>query len=417
LKHTVEQIVHSSLFFKGELSSDEFGGKMIMRKRTLLIMLIACLLLLLMPASVAAYYTLDNPTSATVILHPLSKQITKNYDLSIVTQHSDPVHNQVNGARQISVTTSQTTWAAASGKGYAPATDAVGWLAFKDGDWIYQYASETAGTVFKGTDGITIISDQTIIVFSGKVGYFRAHVAFAGSRGNIAAYGFYQFIPWDPGGAGFTFYNTTPFTGGQDAQTYSVVEQSDITIAATHLQKPVQQAALASFQKAMQPGEQEVAAPRCTSATTTDATAGEKANGVHVTVTAHCTDEVYTTQPAQARATALLQQDASQSLGANYQLIGKIAAIASGITMVDSRHGSLAVVMTVTGTWRYHFSASQLHHLAQIIAGKAPRDAQALLAQQPGIRSAAITLSGDFLIWNTLPTDTIHVTVTVAHDG
>src|SRR6266571_1648858 len=84
-------------------------------------------------------------------------------------------------------------------------------------------------------------------------------------------------------------FNSTPFTGGTDAQTYTVVQQSDIDNAANSLKASTNQSALADLKSQLQPNEHLVGNPQCTYNVTSDHAAGDQATTVAVTVVATCT--------------------------------------------------------------------------------------------------------------------------------
>ena len=70
-----------------------------------------------------------------------------------------------------------------------------------------------------------------------------------------------------------------------------------------------------------------------------------------------------------------LTQEAAKQLGAGYILAGEVQVKGGG-------------------TWAYQFSDRQLHHMAQLIAGKNRQEATVLLLEQPGVSQVAMTVSG-----------------------
>jgi hypothetical protein len=115
-----------------------------------------------------------------------------------------------------------------------------------------------------------------------------AEVVQIGTIGNISQirgwthYGAFE----DP--APLDIDNSTPFTGGTDPQTYTVVQQSDIDGAAAPLKKSTQQSAIDDIHQQLQPNEHLVGKPQCTSTVSSDHDAGERARQVTVTVTTTC---------------------------------------------------------------------------------------------------------------------------------
>ena len=83
--------------------------------------------------------------------------------------------------------------------------------------------------------------------------------------------------------------NDQPFTGGKDATTYPVVQQSDIDNAASSLKTSTRQSASTDIQNQLSPGEHLVASPQCSSDVSSDHKAGNQAAQVTVTVQTTCT--------------------------------------------------------------------------------------------------------------------------------
>ena len=83
--------------------------------------------------------------------------------------------------------------------------------------------------------------------------------------------------------------NIASFTGGQDPQTYAVVQQSDIDTAAKSLQTSTRQSAVADLNSQLRPNEHLIGDPQCTYNITSDHVVGNRATTVTVTVQAMCT--------------------------------------------------------------------------------------------------------------------------------
>ena len=116
-----------------------------------------------------------------------------------------------------------------------------------------------------------------------------AHAVNPGAAGNIAA-----------GDVDITFYSKGPdqipvtvvkndvaFTGGQDAQTFTFVQQSDIDGSATSLKNSTQQSAIDDIHQ-NQPNEHLVGDPQCTSDISSDHIAGDRVSQATVTLTTTC---------------------------------------------------------------------------------------------------------------------------------
>jgi len=84
-------------------------------------------------------------------------------------------------------------------------------------------------------------------------------------------------------------YNSAPFTGGTDAQSYTTVQQSDIDSAASSLEPSTTQSAIEDIKSQLQSNEHLVGEPLCRNNVTSDHQAGDQATTVNVTVETTCT--------------------------------------------------------------------------------------------------------------------------------
>jgi hypothetical protein len=139
----------------------------------------------------------------------------------------------------------------------------------------YGTATIYAGTTLTRSDGITIVADQTATAYDDNSGrqtaYFHAHVVSPGSHGNIPAYAFHYV---DHPGQNYSaeFYNTTPFTGGQDAGPYTFVQPNDILSGEQLLTPGAELSTLAALVTKRSAKEQWVSNPTCVPNATTNGT-------------------------------------------------------------------------------------------------------------------------------------------------
>jgi hypothetical protein len=185
----------------------------------------------------------------------------------------------------------------ATGSGTTQGAQATGTLTFRNpysGSPRGIDITYDAGTVFDDDTGnspnvqmmidatITVLGDGTRITVS-------AHVVQIGAIGNISQiqgwthYGAYD----DP--APVDIYNSTPFTGGTDAQSYTTVQQSDIDTAANSLEPSTTQSAITDIKNQLQSNEHLVSDPQCHNTVTSDPPVDDQASTVHVTVETTCT--------------------------------------------------------------------------------------------------------------------------------
>ncbi len=210
---------------------------------------------------------------------------------------------------------------------------------------------------------------------------------------------------------GSVFATSNAFTGGQDPESFTFVQQSDIDHLANPLKASLQQQAQQQFQGEVQPNEKLIGEPQCKANVKSDHKAGDHASSVTVTVSATCTGETYDQKAALNMGADLLRQEAQQRPGAGYALSGQLVTSVSDIMVIDQKSGKLSITVNAEGVWVYQFNDAQKQALAHLIAGKSKQDAIRLLLQQKGVRQADIQIShGD---GNTLPGDPSQITINV----
>ncbi len=377
------------------------------RRWPMVLAAILVLLLILIPGGVAAYYTFAYPATATVTLTPLNKDLKNTFTITQVTKNPNTALNQVAGARLISATKFQAASASATGSQTISASGSYGSLTVSNGSsngyGIFAHGSITSKS------GITIVTDNSyeIYVAPGSTVSVPSHSATTGSRTNIPAYDV------NDSSGGVTVYNPAAFSGGRDAGTYNVVQQHDIDVAANPLKVPVQNSALGKLQGSVQVGEKFVSTPTCSTKVTSDHNVGDPATTFNVTVTSTCAGEVYNPQDAQSLAEQELRNQASTSLDPSYVLAGSILTTVMNVSITNAKTGALSLVIAAEGIWNFNFNTAQKLTLAKLIAGKSAQDAQAVLAEQNGVKSAQVNVADTFLFWNSVPTNTDSITVTI----
>src|SRR5581483_1939471 len=114
-----------------------------------------------------------------------------------------------------------------------------------------------------------------------------AHAINVGASGNLPAGDIMNTPCCGNNAVGVT--TTSAFTGGQDPQNYTVVQQSDIDTAANSFKQSAQQSAQTALDGLKHANEQFVNKPQCTDNVTSNANVGDRATSVTVSVTATCT--------------------------------------------------------------------------------------------------------------------------------
>ncbi len=345
--------------------------------------------------------------SATVTIIPASQTVQSKFAVLAVTGTPNSGQRQVQ-ARELSYTTPvQSKTVNATGVGNIPATQAKGRLTFYNALTFSQTIG--AGTTFN-VGGVQITNNGPAVIpaavppTEGSVSV-SAHAITAGANGNIRAYA----INGTCCVSGVTVQNTSAFTGGQNAQHYTIVQQSDIDNVANPLVNPTEKSALSSVRAQRHSNEQFVGQPQCTPNVRANPSAGSKSSTVTVSVSATCAGEVYDQSGAVALAVSSLQHQASKIPGTSYKLVGKIETGISQISVIDNK-GTVSLVVNAAGVWEYNFGTAQKLQLAQLIAGKSQQEAQGILAAQTGVgKVASITISSG----TTLPTDPKQITIVV----
>jgi hypothetical protein len=353
--------------------------------------------------------------SATVTITPASSDLTNTYEIFGVTGTPDPSQRQVQ-ARQLSSTSpTQSKTVNATGVVQTSGTQATGTITFYNGAFKDQQVN--GGTTFNLASGVRIVTDRAVDIPAASPppnshassASVSAHAAAIGPAGNIAALTI-DGTCCSSDGSIFA-KNIAAFSGGQDPQNFTVVQQSDIDGVAKPLEKTLTPEAQNSVKGQIHPNEQLVNPLQCTPNVTSDHNAGDRATNVTVTVKVTCSGEVYDQQAAQLIASNLLKQQAAKTPGPGYALVGDLTTKVTQVMVTDPKKGTLLLQVKAEGIWVFQFGAAQKQALANLIAGKSKQNALALLVKQPGVAKADIVLSGGD--GNTLPTDPTQITIVV----
>ena len=358
----------------------------------------------LVPAGLQA-----NPTTITIV--PDSKEVQDSYVMQAVTTQANADQLQVS-MRNLSIApNAQNKTVPGTGRGQIPAVVAKGRLTFINGS--FSPFTVGAGTVISASNGVSVVTDVPASIPANTPGgasgtiSVPAHATTAGTAGNL-----------DQGSisraccaaAGFVFVkNDAAFTGGVDAQTYTVVRQGDVDAAATPLEATLTQEASTQFKQQLKPNEKLVSDPTCNSnVQVPPGTVGDQGHNIAsttITVTAKCTGVAYDQGGAQAVAKDRLQKKANIDPGQGYSLVGNIV---TGVSVSKVNPDSISLLVNARGIWAYQFDTAKEQALAKQLAGKKLTDAQSFLNAQRGINNAKIATKGD-----TLPTDPTQITFTI----
>jgi len=193
--------------------------------------------------------------------------------------------------RQIPSTQTQSQTVDATGSGQTDATNATGTLTFTN--TFKKEFTYDAHSTFVSKSRVQVAIDEDAIVPAAdsngvsSVTTVRAHAVEPGAAGNIAAGDVDNSLAGSSKQV-ISIKNDEAFTGGQDVQTYTFVQQSDIDGSATSLKNTTQQSAIDDIHQQLQPNEHLVGDPQCTSNVSSDHNTGDRVSQVTVTVTTTC---------------------------------------------------------------------------------------------------------------------------------
>ncbi len=376
------------------------------RKRSLggLIVVFLVIALLLLCSGVASLQLFQMPlvgssAPATITIMPDSRVEQDSYVIQAVTGSADPAKRQV-PLRQLTFSPpNQSKLVTATGVGHVSAKAATGQLTFYNGSNQDFVVGST--TAIPGPNGVSVETDGPADIPAAHlptVGSLtvNAHVATAGASGNMAAGAINETCC---ASGGFITVVSSAFTGGQDEQDYTFLQQSDVDSYVDQLNPTLSQQALNGLKAQIKKNEQLADDPQCTTQSTEDQSVGDQGRNVtsaNVTVNATCTGLAYDASGAQVLAQNLLKKKASNSLGQAYALAGTMNTKS---TVTDVKDGVVTLQVTASGTWYYQFNDKQKQTLANQLANKTRIAAQGFLNASKGIGKAKIDIAngGDSL--------------------
>lgn len=352
------------------------------------------------------------PPTATVTIIPSSQQVQQTYQMTAVLGVPDPTKNQVDARALYADSQTQSETVKATGQGRTSGKQAQGVLTFYNTSTSAQTIS--AGTVIFDNNGIAVVNDNTInlpaLNPADGLGSLTglAHTVNVGSAQNIPANDFNDQLCC---GGSIYVSNTEAFTGGEDLQTFTYVQQSDIDGVVQSLSASLTQQATLSLQGQVRSNERPVGTPHCAPQETSNHLAGTLANTVTVSVTISCVGEVYDMQAVQALAANELTQYASKHPGPAYVPVGDIL---SQVTQaISDKSGNIHLVVNAGGIWAYQFTPAQHLQFANLIAGKSSQDAKTLLQQQTGVAPNGVTITLTGVGVTSVPDNTDHITINI----
>ncbi len=351
-------------------------------------------------------------SSSTVTITPATKTLKNAYVITAIIGKPSASQRQVQ-ARILSASPSQSQTAKATGVKQTPGTRATGTLTFYNGST--SPFTVAANTLFVTASGVQIVNDIAAnIPATNPPNYgtatVPAHAVNVGTSGNIPALAINGTCC--ASGNFILVKNLSAFSGGQDPQNYTFLQQSDVDAVANPLEQRLMASAQANLKGQKQSGEQFVNTTNpitCNPTVTANPPVGSKATSATVTVQVTCSGEVYDQQGALAKAASLYKNDSTINPGAGFALAGSVSTSLTQASVVDNK-GTILLQVTVEGTWVYQTAklVAQEKSWARQIAGKSKQQAIAFLLGQPGVGIVSIQFSG-----NTLPTDPNQISFTI----
>ena len=382
--------------------------------------LIAILLCLLIGGGVlyalSGFAHPNDKVRTTVTITPISNvNIGTTYTLYAVTGQPSSTNNQVQ-AREVTSNIAQQRVIPATGADFVPSSVSKGTLTFyNDSATPLTFA---AGSIYTDLHGVQITNDVGGTVPAGnpdttpptwRAVTVPAHAVSPGQAGNIAKADINTWKTMGQKGS-FVVQNNVAFTGGQDAQTYAILQQSDLTNATNSMEGTIYRDAQTALLAQVQPGEKLSGTPQCSSTVHFNHTAGERVAEAIASFSAQCSAEVYDMQAVHSLATALLQQKIATAHMSFQKPTNTFSITVLQADVVDAQ-GTIALRVDAEGLYVYQFSPAQKNTLASLVAGKSSQDAQALLLKQAGVNAVAIQITGGD--GHTLPGDTSQITILI----
>ena len=134
---------------------------------------------------------------------------------------------------------------------------------------------------------------------------------------------------------------------------------------------------------------------------------GTKSDTVTISLSERASVQYILNKDAQNLAHTLLQQQAQQQFGSNYQMLDQMTQI--GPPHLQAVDNAVRITIAAASLVEYHIPASQLAKIAGMIKGMKLQNAQAILVKQPGIDPKALIIHLSY--GNTLPSDAKQITI------
>lgn len=344
--------------------------------------------------------------TASVNITPSHVRLDQTYAISAVTGSPVVSQQQVSARALLSSSAQQSRTFPATGQGTTPATQAHGAVTFTSN--ASHPISISPNTKIDAGSGLIAYPDTSFVLSPHSSVTQSAYISTTGPDGNIPA----GTINDRCCSGRVTAYNSSAFTGGANATTYTAVAQSDFNnafAAVNQMQAAEISGAQASISSQIRTNEKLAGSIQCSPLASYDHHIGDHASSITGSVSVTCSAEVYDQQGATAMAAHLLQSKAISNPHAPLALSDPITTVVKQVQVQSD--GIIALQVEVSSSAAFQFNNSQKQALAALLAGKSKQQALSILQKQTGISSATITLSNSNA--NSLPTTTTAITIVV----
>ncbi len=334
---------------------------------------------------------LGSATVATIYLTPQSKAVSDKYVLiaSPKVKQADPVKHTI-PSRVIQTSASASNNVSTTGTrtvGGAPARGTITVTNAADTP-----VAVTAGNVLTTQANVRFAIEQSVNVpahQNGQDGMATVNVVAVqpGTGGNIPAHA----LDGPCCNNALMVKNTSPFSGGVDAQIVHTVLQSDIDGARDALVTKLQGQVHKQLQQQLTKNEAMVNQATYAVNVSSDNPVGTQADQINVKVNVVAKVTVYNLVQARDMAMQLLRTQAVQTLDHNYQPQNDVSVAGTPAAQAGN-DGSAFVSVSVHGVWAYVFSQQQVDRWRQSIKGATSAAALAYLNAQAGIASVQLSL-------------------------
>jgi hypothetical protein len=199
---------------------------------------------------------------------------------------------------------------------------------------------------------------------------------------------------------GVTVSNDEAFAGGIDGNVTHIVAQVDLDQVRNKLVPGLEQKALQQLQKQLGSDDALAGKPLYQIAVTPSVPVGAQATTVQVRISVSAIGTIYARSIVTNTASQLLDRQAQQNLGKQYQLSGTTTV--GTPTVQQSQSGNVYLNVSAKGFWFYNITNDEINKWPVSIKGSSTAAALAYLNGQPGVHSVEIHLPFGT---DTLPTD------------